>query len=172
MGFYLEKPDDIEKGWGYCGTMPLLDMSTFIPEGDHSLMTDIDLDRGVPIGTTEDRLMIQNWMRKSAVDYYRGGRYLESFRWFKKCFLKYRDPRSITCLGFLFEHGKGIRMNRKKAMTCYKLGDKFGDPYGTKMVSWGYLWGLDDLPNLEKSCWYNAKVKYLPYLNIKYETGW
>ena len=56
-------------------------------------------------------------------------------------------------------------------MTCYKLGSKFGDPFGTKMVSWGNMWGLDDLPDMKKAVWYNADVKGIPYFSIRDEVG-
>ena len=171
MSFRLEKEDNIEKGWGIYGTMPILDWSTFIREGEKFPLSETDRSKDLPIGSTEIKLMSQECVRRTAVDNYRLGYYLQSYRGFKKCFMKFRDPRSITSLGYLLEHGKGVKMNRKRAMICYKLGSQYGDPLGTKMVSWGYLWGLDDLPDMKKAAWNNANVKDIPYFSIQYEVG-
>lgn len=166
--YQLEPPDDLDLNWN---TTPILDETTFNPSGDPFHLAQTDRNNGLLIGSTELRLLTQTWIRRTAVENYRSGRYRNSFRWFKKCFVKYRDPRSITCLGYIYEHGKGVRMNRYKAMECYKLGHQYGDPFGTKMVSWGYMWGLNDLPDMRKACWYNAEVKNLPYFSISHECG-
>jgi hypothetical protein len=113
-----------------------------------------------------DQLICTYW-RRAGINMIKNGKTKEAIKIFSENAKIRNDPRSFTCLGYIFQF-----RNPKIAIELYKRGLKRGDNKSAVMLSIIYFHGIGKIKkDLRKSSWYRSVAPCESPLLIMKEEG-